>query len=182
MSDEPPSEEDRQEGLAPLAAAEQAPFPLFGLTEEFRGTRDLNGVGQRGEGKVVYHVTLSHGLWTDTRVDVSVIGPMHWPVAGGEASLDPLQMIAVELLNHTGADLASAEELIRAAEGVLRRGFEDGEVRVDGELRPFRFMRDGAHWAALHEIQPDHLLYIVASNVAPSDIELTRLDNLARYA
>jgi hypothetical protein len=47
---------------------------------------------------------------------------------------------------------------------------------------PFRFLRKGNHWAALHDIESDHLLYIVASNTASSDIELERLDNLAAYA
>lgn len=174
------SDEDREHELALLTAAERAPFPLFGLTDEFRGTRDLNGVGRRGE--VVNHVALSHGLRTHTRIDVAVTGPLHGLVSGGEWSMDPLPMIVAELLDRTGARIISGEELVAACKETLRRGFEDGEVRVDGESWPFRFLRDGAHWAALHDLPPAHLLYIVASNVAPADIELKRLDNLTAYA
>jgi hypothetical protein len=163
-----------------MAAAQQAPFPLFGLTAEFAGSRGLNGVGRRGD--VVNQVTLSHGLLTETQVDVSVIGPLHGGVPGGGWSIDPLAMIAGELLNRAGVEFASGAELERATEDVLRHGFEERQVRVDGQPWPFRFLRKGDHWAALHDVEPDHLLYIVASNAAPSDIELERLENLAAYS
>jgi hypothetical protein len=180
MPGDPRSEHEFDEIAGHVAAAEQAPFPLFGLTAEFTGSRGLNGVGRRGD--VVNHVTLSHGLLTETRVDVSVIGPLHGRVPGGGWSIDPLAMIAGELLNHVGVEFASGAELERGAEDVLRHGFEEGQVRVDGQPWPFRFLRKGGHWAALHDVVPDHLLYIVASNAAPSDIELERLENLAAYS
>jgi hypothetical protein len=180
MPGDPQWAQELDEISAHLAAAEQAPFPLFGLTAEFSGPRRLNGLGRRGD--VVNHVTLSHGLFTETRVDVSVMGPLHGRVAGGEWSIDPLPMIAGELLNHAGAEFASGAELKRGAEDVLRHGFEEGQVRVDGQPWPFRFLRKGNHWAALHDIEPDHLLYIVASNTAPLDMELGQLDSLAAYS
>jgi hypothetical protein len=180
MPGDPRSEHELDEIAGHVAAAEQAPFSLFGLTAEFTGPRALNCVGRRGD--VVNHVTLSHGLLTETRVDVSVIGPLHGRVPGEGWSIDPLAMIAGELLNHAGVEFASGAELERGAEDVLRHGLEEGQVRVDGQPWPFRFLRKGDHWAALHDVEPDHLLYIVASNAAPSDIELERLENLAAYS
>jgi hypothetical protein len=164
----------------PRAAAEQAPFPLFGLTAEFTGSRGLNGVGWSGD--LVNHVTLSHGLLTEKRVDVSVVGPLHGRVPGGGWSIDPLAMIAGELLNQAGVEFAGGAELERGAQEVLRHGFEEGQIRVEGQPWPFRFLRKGDHWAALHDMEPDHLLYIVAGNVAPSDIALERLESLAAYS
>lgn len=180
MPGDPRSELELDQIAGQVAAAEQAPFSLFGLTAEFSGSRGLNGVGRRGD--VVNHVTLSHGLLTETRVDVSVIGPLHGRVRGGGWSIDPLAMIAGELLNHAGVEFDSGAELERGAEEVLRHGFEEGQVRVDGQPWPFRFLRKGDHWAALHDVEPDHLLYIVASNTAPSEIGLERLENLAAYS
>jgi hypothetical protein len=180
MPGDPQSEQDLDEIAAQLAAAEQAAFPLFGLTAKFSGSRRLNGLGRRGD--VVNHVTLSHGLLTENRVDVSVVGPLHGRAPGGEWSIDPLAMIAGELLNQAGVEFASGAELERDVEDVLRHGFEEGRVCVEGQLWPFRLLRKGNHWAALHDIEPDHLLYIVASNTAPSDMELQRLDNLAAYS
>ena len=156
MPGDPRSEHESDEIAGHVAAAEQAPFPLFGLTAKFTGPRALNGVGRRGD--VVDHVTLSHGLLTETWVDVSVVGPLHGRVPGGGWSIDPLTMIAGELLNHGGVEFASGAELERGADDVLRHGFEEGQIRVDGRPRPFRFLRRGDHWAALHDLEPDHLL------------------------
>jgi hypothetical protein len=117
-------------------------------------------------------------LW----VDVSVIGSLHGRVHGQERSMDPLPMIAGELLNHADVQFASAAALQGAVAEVLRRGFEEGRVRVNGQLRPFRFLRKDNHWAALHDLEPDHLLYIVASNSTPADLKLETLDNLAAYS
>ena len=169
----------RWDGEALLAAAGRAPFPLYGLTDAFHGTRDLGGLGRTGE--VVTEVTLSHGIRTHARVDVSVAGPLHEQAPDPGRSVDALPMIATELLDRTGARFSSGEELIRASDEILRRVWEDGQIRVDGEPRPFRFLREGAHWAAVHDLPPAHLLYVVASNVEPSEIELTRLDSLVAY-
>jgi hypothetical protein len=117
----------------------------------------------------------------ENRVDVSVIGPLHGRVPGGGWSIDPLAMIAGELLSRAGVEFASGAELERGTEDVLRNGFEEGQARVDGQPWPSRFLRTGGHWAALHDVEPDHLLYIVASNASPSEIELERLENLAAY-
>jgi hypothetical protein len=178
--EDPQSRQELDEIAGQLAAAERAAFPLFGLTAEFSGPRTLNGIGWHGD--VVNHVTLTHGHVTDIRVDVSVIGPLHGRASGGEWSLDPLFMIATELLNHAGVEFADGAELERGAEDVLRDGFEEGQLRVDGRPWSFRFLRKGNHWAALHDLELDHLLYVVASNAAPSDISLARLDNLAAYS
>jgi hypothetical protein len=176
VSHEQPSDEDGDDHLSLVAVAERAPFPVFGLTEEFCGKRELNGVGRSRD--IVNHVRLSHGLFTQTRVDVAVFGPLH----DASGSADPLLMIAVELLDRTDVDLATGAGLGQAASDILGRGFEDGEIRVDGAWWPFRFLRRAAHWAAVHEMQPDHVLYVVASNVAPSEVELRRLDTLGEYA
>ena len=116
MSGDPQSKQEFADIAAQLAAAEQAALPLFGLTAKFSGPRSLNGVGRRGD--VVDHVSLSHGRLTEKRVDVSVAGPLHGPVPGGEWAIDPLPMIAGELLDHAGVELASGAELERGAEDV----------------------------------------------------------------
>jgi hypothetical protein len=36
---------------------------------------------------------------------------------------------------------------------------------------------EGDHWAALRDLGPDHLLYVIASNVAPSAVGLRRIDD-----
>ena len=42
---------------------------------------------------------------------------------------------------------------------------------------------EGDHWAALRDLEPDHLLYVIASNVAPSATGLRRIDDdMQRYA
>lgn len=169
----------RWDDAALLAAAERAPFPLYGLTGGFPGTRDLGGLGRQGE--VVNQVTLSHGLRTDARVDVTVAGPLRGRVRDHEWSIDPLPTIATELLSRAGARFTTRDELIHASDEIVRRGYEDGEIRVDGEPRPFSFLRDGVHWVALHDLPAGHLLYVVAGNVEPSEIELTRLDDLTGY-
>jgi hypothetical protein len=153
MHGDPQSEQDLAEIRAQLAAAEQAGLPLFGLTAQFSGTRSLNGVGRHGD--VVNHVTLTHGLSTANRIDVSVMGPLHGRTPGAEWSIDPLAMIACELLNRTCVEFASGAELERGVEDVLRHGFEEGQVRVEGQLWPFRLLREGDHWAALHDLEPD---------------------------
>src|SRR3954451_11448572 len=116
MSGDPQSKQEFADIAAQLAAAEQAALPLFGLTAKFSGPRSLNGVGRRGD--VVDHVRLSHGLLSEKRVDVSVVGPLHGPVPGGEWAIDPLPMIAGEHLDHAGVELASGAELERGAEDV----------------------------------------------------------------
>lgn len=114
------SDEYREHHVALLAEAEQARFPLFGLSSEFDGTRELNGLGRRGgEHEVVDRVTLSHGLGTRTRVDVTVTGPLRGRTKAGTWSMDPLPMIATELLDRTGVRCASGGELVKATEHVL---------------------------------------------------------------
>jgi hypothetical protein len=176
----PESQQELAEIAAQLAAAERSELPLFGLTASFTGPRTLNGVGWHGD--VVNQVALSHGLWTDTRIDVTVIGPLHGHVAGGAWSIDPLPAIAGELLNHAGETFGTSAEFEQRIQALLRQEFDDVEILVDGRPKSFRLLRNGNHWAALHDIEPSRLLCVVASNTAPTDVELERLDNLAAYA
>lgn len=124
---------------AHLVAAEHSALPLFALLAPFAGSRMLNGIGGRDD--IVNQVTLSHQLPDETRIDVTVIGPLHGRAAGGEWSIDPLFSIAVELLNQAGEEIADGAELQQRAEGVLRQGFEDVRILVDGRPRPFRLLR-----------------------------------------
>lgn len=180
MPDDPEAQQELDEIAAQLAAAEQSELPLFGLTPPLTGSRALNGIGWHDD--VVNQVTLSHQLSTETWIDVTVLGPLHMQEEGGEWSIDPLSSIAAELLNHAGEEITDTAELNQRAASLLRQGFEDVQVLIDGRPRLFRLLRHGDHWAALHDIQPNYLLYVIASNTAPADVEVERLDSLAAYS
>jgi hypothetical protein len=163
-----------------LADAQQAPFALYGLTDEFQALRTLAGVGRNGD--VVNLVSLGHG---DPRLDpyvwvqVTVTGPLHGadPARSGYRSIDPRPMIAAELLNATGAEFSTTDALEQAVQQVVERSFADIQIRVDGRPESFGVWTEGDHWAALRDLEPDHLLYVIASNVAPSAIGLRQIDD-----
>lgn len=180
MPEDPESKQELEEIAAHLAAAERSGLPLFGLIAPGTESRSLNGIG--GHDDDVNLVTLSHQIATDTRIDVTITGPLHGRAAGGEWSIDPSPMIVAELLNHAGEEFTSGAELNAATEGLQRQRFDDVQILVDGRPWPFRLLRNGDHWAALHDIEPGYLLYIVASNTAPIDVELGRLEDLTAYS
>jgi hypothetical protein len=162
------------------AHAQEAPFALYGLTDEFRAPRTLGAVGLKGGvglgGYVVELVSLCHGdRWVAPYVwvQVTVTGPLH----GDDWSSDPRPMIAGELLNAAGAEFSTSDAFEQAVQQVVERSFADVQIKVDSRPESFRAWFEGDHWAALRDLGPDHLLYVIASNVAPSAIGLRRIDD-----
>jgi hypothetical protein len=135
------------------------------------------GVGLSGD--VVELVSLGHGdRWVAPYVwvQVTVTGPLHGDDPA-RRSIDPRPMIAGELLNSTGAEFSTSDALEQAVQQVVERSFADIQINVDGRPESFRAWTEGDHWAALRDLEPDHLLYVIASNVGPSAIGLRRIDD-----
>jgi hypothetical protein len=130
-------------------------------------------------GDVVELVSLIHGdRWVAPYVwvQVTVTGPLR----GDDPprwEIDPRPMIACELLNSAGAEFRTSDALEQAVQQVLERSFADIQIKVDGLPESFRVWTEGDHWAALRDLERDHLLYVIASNVAPSAIGLRRIDD-----
>jgi hypothetical protein len=141
-------------------------------------------VGHKGD--LVDLVSLGHGdRWVAPYVwvQVTVTGPLHGgdPAHPGYWSIDPRPMIAAELLNATGAEFSTTDALEQAVQQVVERSFADIQINVDGRPQSFRVCTEGDHWAALRALEPDHLLYVIASNVPPSAIGLRRIDDDIRH-
>jgi hypothetical protein len=127
-----------------LADAQEAPFALYGLTDEFRAPRTLAGVGLKAgvglSGDVVELVSLAHGdRWVAPYVwvQVTVTGPLHGDDPA-RWSIDPRPMIAGELLNSTGAEFSTPDALEQAVQQVVERSFADIQINVDGRPESFR--------------------------------------------
>ena len=161
----------------------EVPFAVFGLDGDPLIPMSVGGVGRHGE--TINLVSLDHGdRWTAPHewVQVTVIGPLQGVSEHGAWSIDPMPMIGAELLNATGAVLSTGEELRQAVDDVIERDFADAVIDVDGTGRRFEVTHEGPHWAALRRVEPDHLLYVVASNVPLSRIALRRLRDLRGYS
>lgn len=166
---------------------EPVPFELFGLAGSDLVPRTVAAVGRRaapGGGMRIEHVALSHGdrsrpprRWAV----VGVTGPLHWAAEGRVASMDPLPMIASELLTAAGHAFETVEAVQAQTDALLARGFAPVELDLDAEPKRFGMLREGEHWAAIRHIAPVHLLYVVASNVAPEEVRLHRLADLSDY-
>lgn len=165
-----------------------APFDLYGLGPEFEGPRVIEGVGKHGN--TVNLIELGHGdrirpphRW----VKVAVIGPLRGAdgaVPGvfpqGRWSIDPVPMIACELL--AGADpQVPGSEVPSAMDGLLERDFVALRLTLDGEPVAFRAISLGDHWAAMTDLEHDHLLYVISSRVPPTDVHLVRLNDPEAY-
>lgn len=162
------------------------PFAVYGLGEDYSGPRYLNGVGRHRE--TIDLVTLEHGDRADPArpwVQVTVTGPLHGaydPVRSAYAwSMDPLRMVAGELLNADGANVVSGEELEEAIEGVLAREPETVELLVDDRSTPFRVWRQRESWAGVGDLIADHMLYVIGRNADPTSIELSSAIDIRRY-
>jgi hypothetical protein len=173
--------------LASLVRTGRVPLMLYGLREDFAGARTVAGVGWHND--VVNLVSLGHGDRVDASaawVQVTVCGPLHGhgdrDAASRTWSIDPLPMIAGELLGLAGIDVRTSAEKAEVEEALLSRGFGEAQLRLAGEPETFRTLRCGDCWLALCDLEPDHLLYIVARNVAASDLELVRIDDVDGYA
>lgn len=155
---------------------EAIPFALFGLPEGVLTPCTLGSTGHSGD--VVNLVALEHGqrdggAW----VQVTVTGPTH----RGSAVRDPLPMIATEYLNLLGIEVSTAEELDEAVKAVLASDFTEAQIEVDGHVKAFRSLSEGTCWVAIHDLPPDHVLYVLGRGLPIADLRLERLIDLRRY-
>jgi hypothetical protein len=162
------------------------PFAVYGLGDDYSGPRCLGGVGRNRE--TIDLVTLEHGDRTDPArpwVQVTVTGPLHGaydPMRSAYSwSMDPLPMVAGELLNADGANFPSSEELQEAIADVLAREPETVELLVDGRPTPFHVWRQRESWAAVGDLIADHMLYVIGCNADPASIELSSGVDIRRY-
>jgi hypothetical protein len=165
---------------AVVISGRDVPFPVYGLSPEFPGPRSLNGIGRHDD--TVNSVALLHGVprrggrgeWAR----VTVVGPLH----RDSSSMNPMPMIAAELLNAAGREFSTSEQLERAIADTLARDFVRLEIPVDGSPQPFRVIREESSWAAIRDLEPDHVLYVIANGVEPDDLALEQVDDLRPYA
>ena len=155
---------------------EAIPFALFGLPEGMLTPCRLGSTGHSGD--VVNLVALEHGqrdggAW----VQVTVTGPTH----RGSGVRDPLPMIVTEYLNLLGGEFSTAEELHEAVTAVLASDFAEAPVELDGQVETFRTLSQGTNWVAIHDLPPDHVLYVLGRGLPIADLRLERLTDLRRY-
>ena len=137
------------------------------------------------QGETINLVSLDHGeRWTAPHewVQVTVTGPLRVVSEHGAWSIDPMPMICAALLSAAGAVFSTGEEVRRAVDDVIERDLSQAAIGVDGTAERFEVTHEGPHWAALRRIDPDHLLYVIASNVPMSRIALRRLRDLRGYS
>jgi hypothetical protein len=167
---------------ARLAKAGSAAFALYGLSDDFSGPRTVLTVGSHGD--VVNSVTLGHGAPANAGepwVQVTVMGPLRGRSSGGGTwSIDPLPMIASELLGAAGAVITSQPELARGVGRALGT-VKAGQLRLDERLETFAVLREGDAWAAHRELPSDHLLWVVARGIEPDAVTLEQVRDLAAY-
>jgi hypothetical protein len=159
------------------------PFEVYGLRDETLVPRRIAGIGYRG--KTIELVALGHGAVADPSalwVQVAVTGPLQGANGSDRWQSDPLPMVASELLNASGVQLADVHALHEAVDGVLRREPTAIELAVDDSPMTFGAWFESGAWAAVGDIVPSHLLYVVARHIDPGRVELTRHVDLARYA
>jgi hypothetical protein len=164
---------------AVVISGRDVPFAVYGLSPAFPGPRSLNGIGRHND--TVNSVALLHGVprpggrgeWAQ----VTVIGPLH----RDSSSMDPMPMIAAELLNAAGKEFSTSEQLERAIADTLARDVGRLAIRVDGSPQPFRVIREGTSWAAIRDLDPDHILYVIANGVEPDDLALEQVGDLQPY-
>ena len=166
---------------------EPVPFDLFGVAGAELVPRTVAAVGRRAApsgGMRIEHVALGHGDRSrppHRAALVGVTGPLHWAVTGRVASMDPLPMIASELLTAAGQQFPTVEAVEARTDALLARGFTPVALELDAEPKRFGMVREGEHWAAIRHIAPVHLLYVVASHLAPEDVRLYELTDLSGY-
>jgi hypothetical protein len=169
--------------------AREAPFELSGLTD-FDGPRSVASVGGGGDRRVSL-VSLGHGdrLSAPHRwVEVGVLGPLHGVVApspatprGGTWTRDPESSPLFYLATAAFPDIPGGEVPL-VTQALRDRGWRALELVIDGFPQTLRSLREGDHWIAVMELEPDHALYVCASHVAPEEVRLERAPDLDAYA
>jgi hypothetical protein len=165
---------------------DEIPFAVYGLAGDFAGPRRLAAVGRHGE--TVDLVALGHGDQEDPDapwVQVAVMGPLEGtpelPGGPGRWRIDPLPMVMSELLNAAGVDFANGVELHKAVDRLVATEPESREVLVEGALTRFRVWDEQRAWAAVHDLAPEQMLYVIGRNTNPADIELSRDVDIRQY-
>jgi hypothetical protein len=54
-------------------------------------------------------------------------------------------------------------------------------IDLDGQPEPFQLLSEGDTWVALHDLEPDHVLYVLAQGIEPSKVRLERVRDLQPY-
>jgi hypothetical protein len=162
------------------------PFAVYGLAADFTGRRGLASVGRHAA--TINLVALDHGDRHDAAapwVEVGMTGPLHGSleIAGraGSWSMDPLPVVISELLSAAGREFVDGDELRHASDRVLAREPQSLEMPVDGKRIAFRRWLEGHAWAAVCDLPPDHLLYVVGRNIDPTTVELSSHVELHDY-
>jgi hypothetical protein len=171
---------------SPSDFVDEIPFAVYGLAGDFAGPRRLAAVGRHGE--TVELVALGHGEREDPDapwVQVAVMGPLEGapelPGAPGRWRIDPLPMVISELLDAAGAEFADGAELHRAVERLVATKPASRDVLVEGALTRFRVWDEQRAWAAVHDLAPNHMLYVIGRNTDPAEIELSRDVDIGQY-
>jgi hypothetical protein len=171
---------------SPSDFVDEIPFAVYGLAGDFAGPRRLAGVGRHGE--TVNLVALGHGDQEDPDapwVQVAVMGPLEGPPelpgVPGRWRIDPLPMVFSELLNAAGAEFADGVALHQAVDRLVATEPASREVLVEGALTRFRVWDEQRAWAAVHDLAPNHMLYVIGRNTDPAEIELSRDVDIRQY-
>jgi hypothetical protein len=172
---------------SPSDLVDEIPFALYGLAGGVAGPRRLASVGRHGE--TVNLVALEHGDHGDPDapwVQVAVMGPLECtqerPGAPGWWRIDPLPMVISELLNAAGVEFVDGVELHRAVDRLLAIEPSSRDVLVDGALTRFRVWDEPPAWAAVHDLAPNHVLYVIWRNIDLAEIELSRDADVREHA
>jgi hypothetical protein len=171
---------------SPSDFVDEIPFAVYGLPGDLVGPRRRASVGRHGE--TVNLVALGHGDHEDPDapwIQVAVIGPLEGAQErpGGPAwwRIDPLPMVISELLNAAGVACADAVELQQAVDRLLDSEPASRELAVDGTPLRFRVWSEHRAWAAVHDLAPNHMLYVIGRNADPAEVELSRDVDVRQY-
>ena len=108
--------------------------------------------------------------------------------AARESPDDPDRLLAVcdavfemrEVLDELGVPHARSGNdewgRITPWQTVTRLGLAD-----EGQVRTFRTLSEGTSWVAIHELPPDHVLYVLGRGFPIADLRLDGLTDLRRY-
>ena len=88
---------------------------------------------------------------------------------------------ASELLNAAGAELPDAETLHEAVEAVLAQPPRERQLLVDGQPKAARVWEMEGCWAAVADLEPDHVLYVIGRKIDFAAVVLARLSDLRAY-
>jgi hypothetical protein len=178
------SEQERREHLGVF---ERAGFPVYGLSDAWTGERSIGGWGDtrrrlteihldHGSSEPGPHVTVEtmRGGEDDWRSDREIC------VDALSALLDSREEIDLERRSHAALSLWFAASHRRQSERAARAEPSTVAIPVDGRPVDFYLLADGDRWAACGRFG-EVAVKITAADVAPSEIELVRIDDPEPY-